>query len=130
MQGAGRLPVVRCAGDEPHRIVVADGAGDADDGVIGAVLAFHILAHGIKADGGYRVGGAADVPTHSLLRPQGAVDEQAAHFAGVIVGHPQFVQDNFPLLFHFGGVQQRVAHQVDNHRQGAVGVDAGYFAPE
>ena len=129
-QGVLGLPVVGSFVDRRHHLVVVHVAGHRNNHVGRIVLPEHILPHVIHGDVVDRLRGAAHVPAHGLLRPQDFVNEQVHPVGWVVVGHPQLFLDNLPLLLHFLRVQQRVQHQVQEHRKGLREVEPGHLAPE
>ena len=113
-----------------HGLAVGDAPGDGDDGVGGIVLAFHVGNDILEVDGVDGFDGAADVAAHGLVRPEGLVDEEVGKLGGVVVGGPQLFEDDLPLLFHLGGIHDRMLHHVKQDGEGLPVVGSGHLAPE
>ena len=105
IQRCHRLPIRRGLPNQIDHFVMFHIAGYGDNRVGRVILPFHIIPHGGQSDVVHRFRRAAHIPPHGLLRPQDFVDQQPGPVRGIVIGHPQFLLDDLPLLFHFRRIQ-------------------------
>ena len=126
----GGFPGVGGLRNSCHRLVGGDAPGDGDDGVGGVVLTLHVGDDILKDNGVDGFNGAADVAAHGLVGPEGLVDEEVGQLGGIVVGGAKFLQDDLALLFHLGGVHDRVLDHIQQDGEGLAEVGFGDLAPE
>ena len=123
-----RRPVAPVGGHQLLHLGGIDVAGDSYHQVVGHVLAAEVLEGHLAADGLHRLLAAGDVPAQGLVGPEGLVEEEVGHLAGVVGDHRQLFEDDLPLLLHLLGLEDGRAHHVGQHVQGEGEVGRRHLA--
>ncbi len=102
-------------------------SGGGDDHRLRPVMAAHVAADGVPAQGGDDLGGAQHRPPHRLAGKGGGLKMVEDDVVGRVLGLADLLQDHLTLALELGRLEGRVLQDVGQDIEAEAEIRAQYF---